>query len=202
MSTANPDTRTRLLAAARRLFVERGLHGAGIEDIARAAGVTRQAVYAHHFASKGELVLALLDYVESVEGLSDTFEGVREASSGLEMLDRAVRAIAATTPKIIDVARVLDAARATDPDAEAAWQNRMALRRTGIGGVVRRLESDGVLAPGWTLETATDFAWTLLSVQVHELLRNECGWSAEQFVHRVTGSLKAALVREPRRKRG
>ncbi|MDP3768609.1 MAG: TetR/AcrR family transcriptional regulator [Dehalococcoidia bacterium] len=49
-----------LLAAARRVFAERGYEGATIDDIAQAAGCSKGAYY-FHFASKEEALLALLD---------------------------------------------------------------------------------------------------------------------------------------------
>lgn len=69
MSSAEPKTRKRLSAAARReliagaaaeLFAERGYRGASIEEIARRSGVTPPVVY-DHFASKRELYRALLE---------------------------------------------------------------------------------------------------------------------------------------------
>ncbi|MEY2468894.1 MAG: hypothetical protein QOF21_1592 [Actinomycetota bacterium] len=44
------------------VFAERGLHGASMEDIADAAGVTKPVLY-QHFASKRALFLELLDDV-------------------------------------------------------------------------------------------------------------------------------------------
>lgn len=53
-------TRDLLLDAAEKLFAERGLGGASLEDIADAAGYTRGAIYAH-FGSKEELFLAVIE---------------------------------------------------------------------------------------------------------------------------------------------
>ena len=56
-------TRTALIATARGLFAERGYAAVGTEEIVRAAGVTRGALY-HHFAGKRELFEAVYEDVE------------------------------------------------------------------------------------------------------------------------------------------
>lgn len=56
-------TRAALLSAARPLFAQRGYAGVGTEEIARAAGVTRGALY-HHFDGKRELFEAVYEQIE------------------------------------------------------------------------------------------------------------------------------------------
>jgi AcrR family transcriptional regulator len=56
-------TRAALLATARELFAERGYAAVGTEEIVRATGVTRGALY-HHFAGKLELFEAVYEAVE------------------------------------------------------------------------------------------------------------------------------------------
>jgi AcrR family transcriptional regulator len=51
-------TRALLIAEGRRLFAERGYAGVGTEEIVRAAGVTRGALY-HQFDGKQELFRAV-----------------------------------------------------------------------------------------------------------------------------------------------
>jgi AcrR family transcriptional regulator len=57
-------TRAALVAAARPLFAARGFAGVGTEEIVRAAGVTRGALY-HQFADKRELFAAVFEDVEA-----------------------------------------------------------------------------------------------------------------------------------------
>ncbi|KAA0997690.1 TetR/AcrR family transcriptional regulator [Paraburkholderia panacisoli] len=53
------QTRERLLEAARKMFIKKGLAATSVEDIAEAAGYTRGAFYSN-FDSKPELLLELL----------------------------------------------------------------------------------------------------------------------------------------------
>ena len=67
-------TRGALIAAARRLFAERGYADVGTEEIVRAAGVTRGALY-HHFDGKRDLLRAVYEQIES-EIAPEVAEGV------------------------------------------------------------------------------------------------------------------------------
>src|ERR1700722_3058740 len=54
------ETISRLLAEAEKAFGAKGLEGARVDDIARAAGVTKQLVY-NYYHSKDEIFESLLD---------------------------------------------------------------------------------------------------------------------------------------------
>ena len=56
-------TRAALIATARALFADRGYAAVGTEEIVRATGVTRGALY-HHFTGKRELFQAVYEQVE------------------------------------------------------------------------------------------------------------------------------------------
>src|ERR1044072_153736 len=57
-------TRGALIAAARRLFTERGYDNVGTEEIVRAGGVTRGALY-HDFGGKSGLLDAAYEQLEA-----------------------------------------------------------------------------------------------------------------------------------------
>lgn len=54
------ETRTRLIAAAEKLFGERGLHGVTLKEITKAAGQKNESALHYHFGSKTKLVEAIL----------------------------------------------------------------------------------------------------------------------------------------------
>jgi AcrR family transcriptional regulator len=63
-SERSQATRAKLLAVARALFAHRGYAGVSTEQIVRAAGVTRGALY-HHFADKRALFEAVHEAIEA-----------------------------------------------------------------------------------------------------------------------------------------
>ena len=58
------ETHEKILSAALDLFVSRGFEGTTVDAIAENAGVTKGAIY-FHFETKDDVLLALLDQVES-----------------------------------------------------------------------------------------------------------------------------------------
>jgi AcrR family transcriptional regulator len=72
-------TRAALVQAARELFAARGYADVATEEIVRAAGVTRGALY-HHFAGKKQLFEAVYEEVE--RGLVEQIATSASASAG------------------------------------------------------------------------------------------------------------------------
>jgi AcrR family transcriptional regulator len=106
-------TRAALVAAATRLFATQGYAGTPREDIVRAAGVTRGALY-HHYADKADLFRAVFEAMEAevmgrigaaATGSDDPVEQLRLGCRAYldEALEPGVRRIC-----IIDAPAVLD----------------------------------------------------------------------------------------------
>ena len=70
MSSRKQQTRSKILDSALRLLVERGYYGVGMEEVARDAGVSRQALYLH-FKSKSELLVAMAQHNDEMLDVPD-----------------------------------------------------------------------------------------------------------------------------------
>jgi AcrR family transcriptional regulator len=55
----DPDRRDELLAAAARLFAQRGYHSVGVDEVGAAVGIAGPSIY-HHFATKLDLIVAVI----------------------------------------------------------------------------------------------------------------------------------------------
>ena len=74
------ERRQQLLAAASEVFVIRGYHASGMDEISEVAGVSKPVLY-QHFPSKLDLYLAVLGgYVETL------IASVRQASSSTSFI--------------------------------------------------------------------------------------------------------------------
>lgn len=135
-------TRAALIAAARRLFVEKGYFETGTEEIVAASGVgTRGALY-HHFGEKRALFQAVFEEVE--EGLLAAAGGADESTDALGRLRTGLLRFldASLTP---EVQRIL----LIDGPAVLGWQTWRQLEgRYGVGaihGLLERAVLDGSL---------------------------------------------------------
>lgn len=205
MSTTKTGTRHRLLEAARKLLLKRGFHCVALEDIAEAAGVSRQAVYKSHFASKSELLLELVRHVHVEENLDELTRPVFEAKNALEMLEATIRASVKIEARVHELSLVLAAAALSDAGAAAAWRDRMQLKRGALRTTVSRLLAEGRLSREWELDKAVDVLDALLSVDTYQRLVTERGWKQEELVQKVqelcAGSFLVEPPDKPKRKR-
>jgi AcrR family transcriptional regulator len=149
-------TRAKLLAAARALFAQRGYADVGTEEIVRAAGVTRGALY-HQFKDKEQLFEAVF---EEVEG--ETTQ--RIANEALGGATNAVSALRAGARAFLEVCAEPDVERIVLLDAPAVlgWERwREIGLRHGLGLVAGTIQAGidaGLIAP----QPATPLAHVLI----------------------------------------
>ncbi len=196
MSTQKEATRARLFEAARRLLVKGGFHHVKLEDIAEAAGVSRQAVYKSHFASKAELLLELVRYVHVAENLDELTRPYFAATTGRDMLREVIRSVVLIEARIHDVALAISAAALSDAGAAAALDDRLAVKRGAVHAAVARVAAEGLLRSDWQTEEAVDMLVALLSVDTYEQLVQQRGWPPERLIERIW-QLAQGLLSQP-----
>lgn len=194
MSRVDTDTRQRILEKTWQLMERKRGRPVRIEDIARAAGVSRQAVYLH-FGSRTGLLIAATHYVDKVKDVDERVRGLRQATDAQQSLDALVEFWGNYMPEIHGLATALLATRATDKAAAAAWNDRMDAILQCCHSVVRCIVREELLAPEWSVAEAGDAMWAMLSIEVWERLTQERGWSNGQYIAHMKAALKRTFVK-------
>jgi AcrR family transcriptional regulator len=194
-TTAAMDTRERILYATWQLLEKGRGQGVRLEDIAKVAGVSRQAIYLH-FGSRAELFIATVRYVDKCLHLPEQIQAICE-EEGTVGIAAFISWWANTIPQIYGLVKALLALRETDEAAAAAWADRMHVMYSGCLAVMRDVQQRGNgLAPDWTARQAADFLWAMLSIEIWEYLTIERGWSKEQYVERLRMAAERTLTQQ------
>lgn len=82
--------RAQLLEAAQEIFVDRGYHAAGMDEIAERAGVSKPVLY-QHFPGKRELYLALLDTADE-QIISEVLASMQSSEDNKERVQATISA--------------------------------------------------------------------------------------------------------------
>jgi AcrR family transcriptional regulator len=188
-----PETRIRILEAARRLMEEKHGRGVRMRDVAEVAGTSRQAVY-DHFGSRANLILETTHYLDAVLNLDERRQPMLDAQTGIEKLDAYINFWGNYIPEVYGLAQALMADRHSDPAAEAAWQDRMAAVYASCSLIVETLEQDGALAEEWSIDSAADMLWTLLSIRNWEHLTIDRRWTQSQYIDYIRVVTQRALL--------
>ena len=148
--------------------------------VAERAGVSRRAVYLH-FASRTELLTELFGYVSEQEGLTASLQPVWQAPDAAAALEEWARHLARFHPRVLAVARAIQRVRRVDPDAAAHWQLVMADQQACCRRLAAWLAREQRLVPPWTVRTAADMLWALMSYELLEELLVDRGWSPRRY---------------------
>jgi TetR/AcrR family fatty acid metabolism transcriptional regulator len=105
MRTPKDTTRDRILRSALEVFARKGYHRAIVDDIVRASGTSKGAVY-HHFANKEAVFLALVD--DFAARLAAAVSGAIAMRHGaLAKVESALRAVLETFGGNRELARLI-----------------------------------------------------------------------------------------------
>jgi AcrR family transcriptional regulator len=179
------STREAVIAAAGRLFAERGYAATSMEEIAAAAGVSRATVFTS-VGSKATLLKTALDV--AIVGDDEPIplpERPRSKAIRAETDPRKYLALYAELMTEIDgrLAGIHEAVRGAagvDPDARALWDAHLAQHRQGAANVISDLARKGGIRKGLDAEAAADIVW-LLGPGTYQMLVHRRGWSPDRF---------------------
>lgn len=191
MSSKNPATRTRILDSTWTLL-ESGKSAVRMSDIAKAAGISRQALYLH-FPNRADLLIATTHHIDVVKDVDARLARSR-AETGPDRLDRWVEAWGDYIPEIWGVSRALRAMQDTDAEAARAWDDRMQAVRHGCAAAVRAVAEAGRLNQDLSVKEATDLLWAILSVETWERLVRHSGWPQTRYVSTMKALARSALL--------
>lgn len=196
MSSKEMTTRDRILRACLDLM-EKGA-SSRMSDIAKAAGVSRQALYLH-FTSRAELLVEVTFYLDRIYGTEVRLAPSRAAKNGRERLRAFLTAWADYLPLVAPTLRALTAMSLSDAEASTALTQRMTDLHEGCEAAIAALSRDGVLSSDFSIADASDLLWAMCQVDVWYRLTQMRGWSQDDFTkHLLTSAerLFATTVKE------
>lgn len=179
-------TEAKVVAAAARLFVERGYTATTLADVADAAGVGARTVYVR-FDTKAELFRRVVD--QAVAGDAEPVpvldrEWMRAALTAPTAAER-LAAQAAATRQIVERAGALFAvaqqAAAVEPVIAGLWERARAHTRQDGHAFWTRMADDGLLPAGCDVEALTDTATILGAAETYLLTTRLHGWTPAQY---------------------
>ena len=144
MEARRPYDIETLTDVAMRVFAERGYDAASMDDVARAAGITKASIY-HHVAGKEALLERGLG--RALDALFGVLDEPRAASGpAVERLAFVVRRVAETTAELLPELSVLFRVRGNSATERGALERRRTFDRL-VSDLVGRAQSDGSLRP-------------------------------------------------------
>jgi AcrR family transcriptional regulator len=188
----DPATRQRILVIAQELIAERG-SGLKLSDVAAAAGVSRQAIYLH-FGDRNGLLLAVVHHIDDTLALDVSIAHVLAASTGSELLERAMWLNTEFWTAVRPVAQVLQGAQYDDEALGAAWRDRMDLRQTVFRLMVQQLADRGELDEVWGIDDAASMLYSVAHFDAWRELTGRLGWTDAHYVATMTRLLCRSLL--------
>jgi AcrR family transcriptional regulator len=179
------DTKLRILEAARQLLMAKGYRATTVAQVARAAGVHHDTIYAL-VGRKPEILRELIEMaISGADGPvapeeREYVQRMLAEPDPRQKLAIYASAMQAIQTRMAPLLLALRDASSTEPEAEQVW-NAISERRAAN---MRRLVADlgeGVLRPELSDDTAADIIWATASSEVFILLTTQRRWSLRQY---------------------
>jgi AcrR family transcriptional regulator len=178
------ETRSAIVRAARDLFIEQGFGRATIADIARAAGVSVETIYAA-FGNKATLLHKAWDITVGGDDDDVVFHERPEVLAIRNEPDLAKRLMlhavfaTQTAQRIAPFQLMVQSAAGADPAAAAMLEEMGRQRLVGMTVMAAEAATTGQLAV--SEEECRDVMWSMTDGMLWHRLVNERGWTNERF---------------------
>jgi AcrR family transcriptional regulator len=191
------ETRTRMLAAARELFVDRGYGATTLADVAAAAGVAVQTIY-FTFGNKRSLLKEMVDVTIAGDDAPvatmdrDWFRAGTDAPTAEAHLRAHVAGTTAVLDRVAPIIKMVELAAATDPEIRGLWSDpdpRYTVQTAAARSLVRKPGA----RPGVATTDAADILYGVLSPELYLLLVRDRGWSPERYRQWAFDTLRPQL---------
>lgn len=178
-------TRQAVLASAQRLFTTGGYDATSVADIAAAAEVNIDTVYAT-LGRKPQLLLAVIDMTlgSSAEPIPaeqrDWVKAIRAAPSAAAKIATYAQALSRIMPTVAPLFEALREAASTDPEC-ARLRHELAERRAAnMALFAEDLRATGQLRDDLTDDQIADIVWTTNAPEYYRLVTSR-GWTAQAY---------------------
>lgn len=198
---AAEQTRRSVLLGARDLFTTRGYAATSVADVAAAAAVSVDTVYAS-VGRKPQLLLAVLDMTlaEGDEPVDAEERGyvraIREAPTAREKIAVYADALGRLLPRTVPLLVALRAAGESDADCRATYLQVSERRRANMARFAEELKETGELRSGLAVDTVADLVWSMNSPDFYLLVTSR-GHGPQQYAALVRDVWTRTFLREP-----
>jgi AcrR family transcriptional regulator len=193
------QTREKIVAAARDLFVEHGYGATNLQDVADRAGVAVQTIY-FVFRNKRTLFKDVVDTTiagdtEPVATMDRRwFRTALATGTADELLRAYTKGSRAILDRVAPIMAMVAAASAADPEIAGLWPDDGDPRFTVVTTVAKALTAKPDARPGVSAKTAADILYGLLSPELYLVLVRDRGWSPARYERWAYDTLSAQLT--------
>lgn len=193
------ETEQRILAAAHRMFLERGYRGTNLADVAAAADVAPRTVYVR-FGTKAALMKRVVDValVGDTAPVDVVHREWFQTSLTAPTLDERIAAVAQGTARLMasaaDVMAVATEAAAEEPLLAAANQAGREATRKVVRQFWTRARRDGLLPARCDLDWLADTTGLLMHADTYRLMRATLRWSPARYERWLVTTLHRSVA--------
>ncbi len=178
-------TREKVLHAALDLFTSRGYASTTGRDIASAAGVSLDTVYAS-VGRKPQVMVQLME--RAISGTSeavpaeerDYVRQIHAAATAADKIAVYAGALGQVQPRLAPLVDALHQAAATDPTCATLWRSIAERRRINMATFAAELRATGELRPDLNDQEVADIIWSTNAPEYYLLLAQQ-GWPPDRY---------------------